>query len=101
MNWVLKLMLKPYLPYIMDYGMKLFKWDKTLDYMENDNELDIKVRDLEKKQTDDGFRITAMQGVIKELDANSHLSLALEDRLEELEIFMKRVKNKKAFKSLG
>ena len=101
MNWVLKFILKPYLPYIMDYGMKLFKWDKTLDYVEKPNALDIQCRDIEQKCTDIGFKVTAMQSVIKELDANSHPEKPFEDRLEELEIFMERVKNKKAFKSLG
>ena len=96
-----RMLLKLLLPKVADYVAKLFKLDKVLKYVEEDNELDIQFRDIEKKCTDVGFKVTAMQSVIKELDANSHPPIALEDRLEELEIFMKNVKNKKAFKSLG
>ena len=100
-GWVLKFVIKPYLPYIMDYGMKLFKWDKTLDYVEKPNELDVQMMDIEKKCTDIGFKVTAMQGVIKELDANSHPEKPFEDRISKLEEFEKSIRNKKVFKSLN
>ena len=93
--------LKLLLPKIMDHAAKIFKLDKVLRYVEDDNELDVQVRDIEKKTTDIGFKVTAMQGVIKELDANSPPEQPFEDRIAKLESFEKSIRNKKAFKSLG
>tara|TARA_R100001244_G_scaffold94655_1_gene71055 strand:- start:185 stop:445 length:261 start_codon:yes stop_codon:yes gene_type:complete len=39
-------------------------------YVFETNELDVRMMDIEKKCTDTGFKVTAMQDVIKELDAN-------------------------------
>ena len=100
MGWLFKLILKPYLPYIMDYGMKLFKWDKTLNYMENDNELDIQFRDIEQKCTDIGFRVTAMQDVLKDLGDDSHPPVIPTEEWEQMKADMKKIRNRKAFKKL-
>ena len=94
-------LLKLLLPKEADYVAKIFKLDKVLRYVEEDNELDVQFRDVEKKCTDIGFKVTAMQGVIKELDADSHPPLKLEDRISKLEDFAKQVRNKKVFKSLN
>ena len=85
----------------MEHAAKIFKLDKVLRYVEEDNELDVQMMDIEKKCTDIGFKVTAMQGAIKELDANSHPEKPFEDRLTKLEAFEKSIRNKKAFKSLG
>ena len=96
-----QVLLKLLLPKVADYVAKIFKLDKVLRYVEEDNELDVQMMDIEKKCTDIGFKVTAMQGVIKELDANSHPEKPFEDRLTKLEEFEKSIRNKKAFKSLG
>jgi len=96
-----QVLLKLLLPKIMEHAAKIFKLDKVLRYVEEDNELDVQMMDIEKKCTDIGFKVTAMQGVIKELDANSHPEKPFEDRLTKLEAFEKSIRNKKAFKSLG
>ena len=41
--------LKWVLPKVLDHIMKVFKLDKVLDYVENDNFLDIKVKELEAR----------------------------------------------------
>lgn len=43
------MLLKLLLPKILDHLMKVFKLDKVLRYVEEDNELDHKVKDLEDK----------------------------------------------------
>ena len=96
-----QVLLKLLLPKVADYVAKIFKLDKVLRYVEKPNELDVQMMDIEKKCTDIGFKVTAMQGVIKELDANSHPEKPFEDRLTKLEAFEKSIRNKKAFKSLG
>ena len=100
-GWILRFVIKPYLPYIMDYGMKLFKWDKTLDYVEKPNELDVQVRDIEKKCTDIAFNVTAMKDVLKGLGEDQHPPAIDLDEWEQIKADMKKIKNKKAFKKLG
>ena len=93
-----QVLLKLLLPKVMDHAMKVFKLDKVLKYVEEPNELDIQVRDVEQKCTDIGFKVNAMQTVLKDLGDDSHQ--AFEKRIEELEEFIKKMKNKKAFKRL-
>ena len=69
-------------------------------YVFEDNNLDVQVRDIEQKCTDIGFRVTAMQTVLKDLGDESQPIQTLEERIAELEVFTKKVKNKKAFKKL-
>ena len=100
-GWILRFVIKPYLPYIMDYGMKLFKWDKTLDYVEKPNELDVQVRDIEKKCTDIGFNVTAMKDVLKGLGEDQHPPAIDLEEWEQMKADMKKIRNKGAFKKLG
>ena len=73
----------------MDHVAKVFKLPKVLSYVEQDNELDVQMRDIEQKCTDIGFKVTAMETVLKDLD------------LEDMQETIKKIKNKKVFKSLN
>ena len=84
-----QVLLKFILPKVMDHVAKVFKLDKLLRYMEEPNELDVQMRDIEKKCTDIGFKVSAMQTVLKDLD------------LEDMQETIKKIKNKKVFKSLN
>ena len=66
-----QLLIKLIIPKVADHMMRVFKLDKLLRYMEEDNELDVQVRDIEKKCTDIGFKVNAMQTIIKDLDEKS------------------------------
>ena len=43
------MILKWVLPKVLDHIMKVFKLDQVLRYVEEDNELDVKVKELEKR----------------------------------------------------
>ena len=43
------MILKWILPKVLDHIMKAFKLDKVLSYVEEDNELDYKVKELESR----------------------------------------------------
>ena len=45
-------LLKLLLPKVLDHMMQIFKLDKLLSYVEEDNELDHKVKELEKRIMD-------------------------------------------------
>ena len=64
------MLLKLLLPKAADYVAKIFKLDKVLKYVEEPNELDVQVRDIEQKCTDIGFKVNAMQTMLKDLEAN-------------------------------
>ena len=96
-----KMVLKYVLPKVMDHIMKVFKLEKILRYVEEPNELDIQFRDIEQKCTDIGFKVTAMQTVIKDLGDQSHPPAIDIKEFEEMKAVIKKIKNKKAFKSLG
>ena len=70
---------------------KLDKMDNILKYVEQDNELDIKVRDLAQRTADNGFRMTAMVDMIKQQ------SETIDGLLGEI----KKLKNIKGFKGFG
>ena len=93
-----KMLLKLVLPKVVDHVMKVFKLNKVLQYVEEDNELDVQMRDVEKKCTDIGFKVTAMQTVLKDLDDNSHPPQDFSERIVKLEEFEQQVRRKKAFK---
>jgi len=84
-----QMLLKFILPKVMDHVAKVFKLPKVLSYVEQDNELDVQMRDIEQKCTDIGFKVTAMETVLKDLD------------LEDMQETIKKIKNKKVFKSLN
>ena len=85
----------------MDHVAKVFKLSKVLSYVEQDNELDVQMRDIEKKCTDIGFKVTAMQTVLKDLDDVSHPPAIDLKEFEDMKDTIKIVKNMKKFKSLN
>ncbi len=93
-----RLLIKMILPKVADHLMKMFKLDKVLSYVEEDNELDVQVRDIEQKCTDIGFKLKAMQTVLKDLDDKSHPPQDFDERIVKLEEFESQVRRKKAFK---
>ena len=44
-----QVLIKLILPKLIDHMMRIFKLDKVLSYVEQDNELDHKVKELEKR----------------------------------------------------
>ena len=65
--------------------MEIFKLDKILKYVEQPNELDVQMEDVEKKCTDINLKIEAMEGMLKELDKDSHPPKPFDERITELE----------------
>ena len=96
-----QVLLKLVLPKVLDHVMKVFKLDKVLRYVEEDNELDVQVRDIEQKCTDIGFRVTAMQDVLKDLGEDQHPPVIDLDEWKQVKEDMMKIRNKKAFKKLG
>ena len=96
-----QLLLKIILPKVMDHVAKVFKLSKVLSYVEQDNELDVQMRDIEKKCTDIGFKVNAMQTLIKDLDDKSHPPAIDIKEFEDMKDTIKKIKNKKVFKSLN
>ena len=95
-----QVLLKLVLPKVLDHVMKVFKLDKVLRYVEEDNELDVQVRDIEQKCTDIGFRVTAMQDVLKDLGDDSHPPVIPEEEWKQMKADMRTIRNRKAFKKL-
>ena len=58
---------------ILDQVAKIFKLEKILAYVENENELDIAMKNVENKCTEIDLKIKAMQSIIKDLDKNEEL----------------------------
>ena len=96
-----QMVLKYVLPKVVDHVMKVFKLDKVLRYVEEPNELDVQVRDIEKKCTDIAFNVTAMKDVIKGLGEDQHPPAIDLDEWEQVKADMKKIRNKGAFKKLG
>jgi len=65
--------------------MEIFKLDKVLKYVEQPNELDVQMEDVEKKCTDINLKIEAMEGMLRELDKDSHPPKPFDERITELE----------------
>ena len=93
-----QIVLKLILPKIVDHISKIFKLGKVLDYVEQDNELDVQMRDVEQKCTDIGFKVTAMQTILKDLDDKSHPPAIDLKEWEDVKETLKIIKRKKAFK---
>ena len=96
-----QMLLKLILPKVMDHVAKVFKLPKVLSYVEQDNELDVQMRDVEQKCTDIGFKVRAMQTVLKDLNDKSHPPSIDIKEFEYMKKTIKKIKNKKVFKSLG
>jgi len=56
---------------IIDQVAKIFKLDKVLRYVEQDNELDVAMKNVENKCTEIDLKIKAMQSILKDLDSAS------------------------------
>ena len=96
-----QLLIKLIIPKVADHMMRIFKLDKLLQYMEEPNELDVQMRDVEQKCTDIGFKVKAMQTVLKDLDDKSHPPAIDIKEFENMKDTIKKIKNKKVFKSLN
>ena len=70
-------------------------------YKDEPNELDVQVLDLEKKCTDIGFKVTSMQDILKGLGEDQHPPVIDLDEWEDVKNTIKKIKNKKAYKSLN
>jgi len=79
------MILKLIMPKIMDHFMKVFKLDKVLRYVEEDNELDVQMLDVEKKCATINSKIGAMEDMLIELDRDSHPPKPFEERIAALE----------------
>ena len=79
-----------------------------MKYVFEENELDVicselvvQVRDIEQKCADIGFKVTAMQTVLKDLNDDSHPPVIPQDEWDDVKATIKKIKNKKAFKSIS
>ena len=70
-------------------------------YVFEDNELDVQMMDIEKKCTDVGFKVSAMQTILKDLSEESHPPVIDLDEWEDVKNTIKIIKNKKGFKKLA
>ena len=81
--WVIKLVM----PKIMDQFMEMFKLDKVLKYVEQPNDADRRIDKLEDQMS--------------VLVDNSHPPVINQDEWDDVKATIKKIKNKKAFKSLN
>ena len=95
-----QMLLKLLLPKAADYVAKIFKLDKVLKYVEETNELDVQMMDIERKCTDIGFKVTAMQDILKDLGEDQHPPAIDLKEWEQVKADMKKIRNKGAFKKL-
>ena len=72
------MILKLIMPKLMDHFMKVFKLDKVLQYVEQPNELDVKMSSVDLK-------IKAMEDMLIELDRDSHPPKPFDERITKLE----------------
>ena len=72
------MILKLIMPKLMDHFMKVFKLDKVLQYVEQPNELDVKMATIDLK-------IKAMEDMLIELDRDSHPKKPFDERITALE----------------
>ena len=70
-------------------------------YVFEDNELDVQMMDIEKKCTDIGFKVSAMQTILKDLSEDQHPPVIDLDEWEDVKNTIKIIKNKKVFKKLA
>ena len=81
-NKIVKLLTNPQgalVQLILDQVAKVFKLDKVLRYVEQDNELDVAVENMIKKQTEIDLKIKAMQSIIKDFDKKNDVAQIRKD----------------------
>ena len=79
------MILKLIMPKLMDHFMKVFKLEKVLEYVEQPNELDVQMKDVEKKCFTIDSKIRAMEDMLIELDRDSHPKKPFDERITALE----------------
>ena len=89
------MILKWVLPEVREILVPLFK------YKDEPNDADKKLVVQEKKLESQGKEIKLLREMVIELGKDSHPEKPFDDRITKLEVFVKQVKNKKAFKSLN
>ena len=70
-------------------------------YVYEDNELDVQMMDIEKKCTDVGFKVSAMQTILKDLSEESHPPVIDLEEWKDVKDTIRILKNKKVFKKLA
>tara|TARA_Y100000296_G_scaffold27170_1_gene31798 strand:+ start:111 stop:407 length:297 start_codon:yes stop_codon:yes gene_type:complete len=65
------------------------------------NELDIQQRDIEQKCTDIGFKMSAMETILKDLSEESHPPVIDLEEWKDVKDTIRILKNKKVFKKLA
>ena len=86
---------------VIEHIAKIFKLEKILAYVENENELDVAMKNVENKCTEIDLKIKAMQSIIKDLDNIAHPPAIDLDEIKEIKKITDKVKKLRAFKSLG
>ena len=84
---ILKLLLPKVTQKVTDHLAKIFKLDQVLQYVEMPNDADLKIEKLETK--------------LQMLVEDSHPPAIDLEEWEDMKAMMKKLKNKKAFKSIG
>ena len=82
---IAKAVLKLIMPQVVELLVPVKK------YCFEDNELDVKCKELEQKITDQGFRITTLADMLKSRD----------EIIDNITSDLKRIRNMKVFKKLG
>ena len=68
---------------IIEHIAKIFKLSKVLDYVEQDNELDVAMKNVENKCMEIDLKLKAMQSILKDLD-NSDEVKKIKNSLDKL-----------------
>ena len=74
---------------------------KHSQYVNEPNDADKKLIVQEKKLESQGKEIKLLREMVIDLGKDSHPEKPFDDRITKLEVFVKQVRNKKAFKSLN
>ena len=92
--YIIKLIAPELTEKIANHIAKVFKLPQVVNYMELPNDADQKliVQDKELK---------LLREMVIDLGKDSHPEKPFDDRITNLEVFVKQVRNKKAFKSLN
>ena len=89
------MVLKWVLPEVREILVPLFK------YKDEPNDADEKLIVQEKKLESQGKELKLLREMVIDLGKDSHPEKPFEDRITKLEVFVKQVRNKKAFKSVN